>query len=49
MAKPASFNEDGISFNVSSVERIIIGNIIIASATLPDRAEKVPKGFTNQK
>src|ERR1035437_2955477 len=48
-ASPASFNEEGISFNVSSVERIIMGNIIIANATLPDKAENVPNGFTNQK
>jgi hypothetical protein len=46
---PASFNENGINFNVSSVDRMIMGNIIIERATLPENAEKVPIGFTSQK
>jgi len=40
-AKPASFTEIGIIFKVSSVERIIKGNIITASAVLPAKAEKL--------
>jgi hypothetical protein len=38
-ASPASFNDAGTIFNVSSVERTINGNIIIHSATLPAMAE----------
>ena len=38
-ANPASFNEVGTIFNVSSVERIINGSIMIHSATLPAIAE----------
>ena len=38
-AAPASFIEIGIIFIVSSVERIINGNIMIANATLPAKAE----------
>ena len=39
----------GISFRVSSVERIIIGKHHDCKATLPEMAEKVPLGFTIQK
>ena len=38
-ARPASFNDVGSIFNVSSVERIISGNIMMKSATLPAIAE----------
>ena len=38
-ARPASFNDAGSIFNVSSVERIISGNIMMKSATLPAIAE----------
>ncbi len=48
-AKDASFNEYGISFNVSSVVLIIVGNIIILKAIPPDKADGVFIGTTTHK
>lgn len=47
-ANPASFKEVGNIFKLSSVDRIIMGNIIIANATLPANAEYPDIGTTIQ-